>query len=138
MTSVLLATSSNWPDGEPGAPALVDALERRGIDAAWARWDDAGVDWAAADLVAVRSTWDYTERAEEFLAWAREVDGVTRLLNGADVFTWNHDKAYLAGLDGATCGPHPHRRHPRRAQAKRSPRSAPPWSSHGSAPVAAA
>ncbi len=98
MTSVLLATSSNWPDGEPGAPVLVDALDRRGIDARWATWDDPDVDWAAADLVAVRSTWDYTERAEEFLAWARKVDAATRLLNGADVFTWNHDKAYLAGL----------------------------------------
>lgn len=98
MTSVLLATSSNWPDGEPGAPVLVDALDRRGIAARWATWDDPDVDWADADLVAVRSTWDYTERAEEFLAWARKVDSATRLLNGADVFTWNHDKAYLAGL----------------------------------------
>ena len=98
MTSVLLATSSNWPDGEPGAPALVDALDRRGITGRWATWDDPDVDWPAADLVAVRSTWDYTERAEEFLAWARKVDAATRLLNGADVFAWNHDKAYLAGL----------------------------------------
>jgi glutathione synthase/RimK-type ligase-like ATP-grasp enzyme len=98
MTSVLLATSSNWPGGEPGAPVLVDALARRGIDARWATWDEPDVDWSAADLVAVRSTWDYTERAEEFLAWARKVDAATRLLNGADVFTWNHDKAYLAGL----------------------------------------
>ena len=98
MTSVLLATSSNWPDGEPGAPALVDALDRRGIDARWATWDDPDVDWATADLVAVRSTWDYTEHPEEFLAWARKVDAATRLLNGAEVFTWNHDKAYLAGL----------------------------------------
>jgi glutathione synthase/RimK-type ligase-like ATP-grasp enzyme len=98
MTSVLLATSSNWPDGEPGAPVLVDALDRRGIAARWATWDDPDVDWAAADLVAVRSTWDYTERAEEFLAWAREVEASTRLLNGADVFAWNHDKGYLAGL----------------------------------------
>jgi glutathione synthase/RimK-type ligase-like ATP-grasp enzyme len=105
MTSVLLATSSNWPDGEPGAPALQDALERRGIDAAWVTWDDPGVDWVAADLVAVRSTWDYTERAEEFLAWARSVDGVTRLLNGAEIFAWNHDKAYLAGLDGVPAVP---------------------------------
>src|SRR6478735_2745707 len=98
MTSVLLATSSNWPDGEPGAPVLVDALDRRGVAARWATWDDPEVDWAAADLVAVRSTWDYTERAEEFLAWARKVDASTRLLNGADVFAWNHDKGYLACL----------------------------------------
>lgn len=98
MTTVLLATSSGWPDGEPGAPALDAALAARGVDARWVRWDDPEADWAAADLVAVRSTWDYIERHEEFLAWARRVDAVTRLLNGAEVFAWNVDKVYLAGL----------------------------------------
>jgi len=105
MTTVLLATSSNWPDGEPGAPALTEAIARRGIDVRWVTWDDEGVDWAAADLVAVRSTWDYTERPEEFLAWARAVEAATHLLNGADVFAWNHDKAYLAGIDAVPVVP---------------------------------
>jgi glutathione synthase/RimK-type ligase-like ATP-grasp enzyme len=58
------------------------------------------VDWAAADLVAVRSAWDYMERHEEFVAWARRIAGGTRLLNGPDVFAWNVDKAYLTGLGG--------------------------------------
>jgi glutathione synthase/RimK-type ligase-like ATP-grasp enzyme len=98
MTSVLLATCSSWPTGEPGAPALDAALAARGVTARWVGWDDPDVDWAAADLVAVRSTWDYTEHAEEFVAWARRVEDVTSLLNGADVFDWNHDKAYLADL----------------------------------------
>lgn len=98
MPQALLVTSSNWPDGEPGAPALDAVLAERGIDARWVVWDDPDAGWAAADLVAVRSTWDYIVRHEEFLAWAREVDAVTRLLNGAEVFAWNVDKAYLAGL----------------------------------------
>ena len=63
-------------------------------------WDEASVDWAAADLVAVRSTWDYMERHEEFLAWARRIADCTRMLNGPEVFAWNVDKAYLALLDG--------------------------------------
>lgn len=98
MTLVLLATSSGWPDGEPGAPALDAALAARGLESRWVRWDDPDVDWSAADLVAVRSTWDYIVRHEEFVAWARRVDGASRLLNGADVFAWNVDKAYLTGL----------------------------------------
>ncbi|MDR7251855.1 glutathione synthase/RimK-type ligase-like ATP-grasp enzyme [Nocardioides sp. BE266] len=96
--TVLLATSGDLPDGEPGAAALDDALAARGIDFAWARWDDPAVDWAAADLVAVRSTWDYIHRHTEFLAWAGSLDQ-SRLLNGADVFAWNHDKRYLLDLD---------------------------------------
>jgi glutathione synthase/RimK-type ligase-like ATP-grasp enzyme len=95
--TVLLATSAALPHGEPGAAVLDAALAARGIDATWARWDDPAVDWAAADLVAVRSTWDYVERPTEFLAWARSLDQA-RLLNGADVFTWNHDKRYLLDL----------------------------------------
>ena len=100
MPSVLLATSSNWPDGEPGAPSLDAALAARGLDARWVCWDDPAVAWSAADLVAVRSTWDYMERHEEFVAWARRVAAGTRLLNGPEVFAWNVDKAYLIGLEG--------------------------------------
>lgn len=105
MIDVLLVTSSNWPDGEPGASALDAALAGRGISARWAVWDDESVDWAEARMVAVRSTWDYIGRYAEFLAWARRVEEVTRLLNGADVFAWNVDKSYLAALDGVPVVP---------------------------------
>jgi glutathione synthase/RimK-type ligase-like ATP-grasp enzyme len=98
MTIVLLATFDLMPDGEPGGEALAGAFAARGIEARWVRWDDPAVDWAAADAVAVRSTWDYHRRLPHFLAWAREVEAATTLLNGADVFAWNADKAYLTEL----------------------------------------
>lgn len=94
---VLLATSGDLPQGEPGAAALDAVLRDRGVDFTWARWDDPSVDWAGADLVAVRSTWDYVTRHAEFLAWTASLDQ-GRLLNGADVFAWNHDKRYLTEL----------------------------------------
>lgn len=59
-------------------------------------WDDPSVDWAAADLVAARATWDYDVRLPEFLGWAERVG--SRLLHGADVFRWNTDKVYLVEL----------------------------------------
>ena len=102
--TVLLATSGDLPQGEPGAPALDAVLAERGVDFAWARWDDPDVDWAGADLVAVRSTWDYVTRHVDFLAWASSLDQ-SRLLNGADVFAWNHDKRYLADLGGLPAVP---------------------------------
>lgn len=90
-------TSRDLPDGEPGGELLLDAFAQRGVTARWACWDDPVVDWAGA-LVCVRSTWDYDTRREEFLAWARSVP---RLLNGAEAFAWNTDKAYLVELAAA-------------------------------------
>lgn len=98
MTDVLLATFALMPEGEPGGRLVVDELAARGLTARWACWDDPGVDWAAARLVAVRSTWDYHRRCAEFLAWARRTSVSTRLLNGPEVFAWNADKAYLLEL----------------------------------------
>lgn len=62
-------------------------------------WDDPGVDWAAYDLVVLRSPWDYTGRHEAFVAWCDSVG--ERLLNPPEVVRWNTDKRYLADLDAA-------------------------------------
>ncbi|MFC5728717.1 MULTISPECIES: ATP-grasp domain-containing protein [Nocardioides] len=100
MPTVLLATFSLLPDGEYGGDRLVAAVAERGIEGRWVCWDDPSVDWAAADLVAVRSTWDYHRRLPDFLAWARAVEATTPVLNGAEVFAWNADKSYLTELAG--------------------------------------
>ena len=99
MTEVLLGTSADWPDGEPSGELLTKALADRGLDASWAQWDDPGVDWSAAGVVAVRSVWDYDRRREEFLAWSEHVARWSRLLNGPAVFRWNTDKSYLLDLE---------------------------------------
>src|SRR4051794_18079373 len=87
------------PDGEEwaGTDFLLPAMAERGIDARWEVWDDPDVDWSAG-LVALRSTWDYEQRREEFLGWTR---GLPWLLNSAPIFEWNTDKAYLAQLADA-------------------------------------
>jgi glutathione synthase/RimK-type ligase-like ATP-grasp enzyme len=60
---------------------------------------DADVDWAAFDLVVLRSAWDYSERRDDFLRWATSLP---RLLNGVPVLEWNTDKErYLTDLAAA-------------------------------------
>ncbi len=60
---------------------------------------DADVNWAAFDLIVVRSCWDYAERRDAFLAWAASLP---RVLNPAAVLEWNTDKQrYLTDLAAA-------------------------------------
>jgi hypothetical protein len=101
MPSVLLASCAPALGTDEDEPLLLAALADAGVEADVADWTDPSVDWAAADAVVVRSTWYYAPRRDEFLAWARTVEGVTRLFNPADVLAWNTDKRYLAGLADA-------------------------------------
>lgn len=94
LEPVRLVTCAMWPNGEPGHEHLDAALAERGIAAQWVGWDDPDVDWTDG-LAAVRSTWDYEQRLDDFLAWTRSVP---RLLNGSAVMRWNLDKRYLVEL----------------------------------------
>jgi glutathione synthase/RimK-type ligase-like ATP-grasp enzyme len=100
VSSILLATCAAFPDGDPDedATALISACGRVGFEASWAVWDDPAVAWNEADLVVIRSTWDYTARRQEFLSWAA---GLTRVANPAPVLAWNSDKTYLRELSEA-------------------------------------
>lgn len=95
---VALATCSQLPDLDKDDVPLIAALAERGVTAEPAVWDDPAVDWSTYDLVLVRSTWDYSPRHDEFLAWAR---GLPQVANSADVIEWNTDKRYLRELDAA-------------------------------------
>ena len=92
---VALATCAAVPEGDEDAPALIEALAARRVAAEAAVWDVPAVEWTDFDLVVVRSTWDYAERRDEFLAWAARLP---RVLNALAVMRWNTDKRYLAEL----------------------------------------
>jgi glutathione synthase/RimK-type ligase-like ATP-grasp enzyme len=98
VPKIALATCAEVAEGDDDHPALVAALAARDVDAVPAVWDDADVDWSAFDLVVVRSTWDYAERRDAFLAW---VDSLPRVLNPPAVLRWNTDKHYLHELEAA-------------------------------------
>jgi glutathione synthase/RimK-type ligase-like ATP-grasp enzyme len=97
LLRVALATCAEVPEGDDEAPALTEALARRGVESVPAVWDDPNVDWAAFDLVVIRSTWDYPARREQFLDWA---DSLPYVLNAPEVLRWNTDKRYLERLRG--------------------------------------
>lgn len=92
---VALVTCRAVADLDEDDQPLVPALASRGITAVPAVWDDPNVDWDRFDLTVLRSTWDYSRRAEQFLQWAQTVP---RLMNPEPVVAWNIDKAYLRDL----------------------------------------
>jgi glutathione synthase/RimK-type ligase-like ATP-grasp enzyme len=82
-------------------PPLLAAFAAAGAAAQIVNWDDSAVDWARFDVALLRSTWDYTERLAQFLAWVGRTAAPTRLQNPASVVRWNCDKHYLLGLSAA-------------------------------------
>ncbi|MDE2338093.1 MAG: hypothetical protein KGL14_02315 [Gammaproteobacteria bacterium] len=79
-------------------PALEAALAAAGLAAEVLDWDDPAVRWSDYDLALLRSTWDYTDRLEEFRGWLAHVSRQTRLHNPEPVVAWNTDKHYLRDL----------------------------------------
>lgn len=92
---VLLASCAELPESNGDDTSLPDALAAVGIRAEWAPWDDPAAGFGEADLVVLRSTWDYARRRDEFLDWCSTVPA---LVNPADVVRWNTHKAYLVDL----------------------------------------
>lgn len=101
MVDVVLATGRVMPHGPAVEnPLLIDALTARGVTASIEPW---GSDAAAAGrLVVVRTTWDYTDHIDEFLAWVRRTAEVTVVVNPAEIIVWNSHKSYLRDLADAS------------------------------------
>ena len=96
---IALVTYAELPDLDADDAPLLAALAARGVEASATVWDDPAVDWSGFDLVVLRSTWDYMDRLEEFLAWADRVAAVSTLANPVDILRWNTDKIYLRDLE---------------------------------------
>ena len=94
---IALATCAALPEGHEDDRLLLEPLRDCGAEVSFEAWDDATVDWGGFDRVVIRSTWDYTGRREEFVAWAGRVGDALR--NPPEVVRWNSDKAYLAELE---------------------------------------
>lgn len=98
---VALVTCRTLPRADPELPTLVDAFARRGIAAAPVAWDDEGVAWSGFDVALIRSTWNYVQNLERYLAWLANVSTACTLVNGVDIVRWNLHKRYLLELAAA-------------------------------------
>lgn len=78
---------------------IVAAGAKRGIEFETVYWDEPDLARRGFDFAVIRTCWDYTARADEFLASleAHERGGL-RIYNSSDVVRWNARKTYLQEL----------------------------------------
>jgi len=93
MSRVAIVTCAG-DDVDPDSPLLLNALAQEGLEGELVIWDH-DVDWLSFDIVVIRSTWNYVERREQFLEWAK---GINHLENPYQVIEYSTDKHYLADL----------------------------------------
>ncbi|TFH14246.1 hypothetical protein E4H04_10575 [Candidatus Bathyarchaeota archaeon] len=77
---------------------LIEALDKRGIQASIKHWNVPEVKWSEADLVISRNTSTYIWDPEKFMKWARKVEENTPLWNSSQAMEWSHHKRYLIEL----------------------------------------
>lgn len=93
---VALATwSKRWPLADDEDDLVASALRDIGVAPRRMVWDTDRID---ADLCVIRTTWDYFERRDEFLAWADRAARECRLWNPPSILRWNAHKGYLLHL----------------------------------------
>lgn len=99
MPRVAFLTLENIADFVIDDALAIQELMHRGWDAVEIPWSQPGVDWSAFDVVLVRTTWDYLDRADTFLATLVEIEASgARLENARSIVEWNIDKRYLRAL----------------------------------------
>jgi hypothetical protein len=96
--AIALVTARAARNLDEDLPPLFAALTRAGATVRVVDWDDASTQWSHFDLALLRSTWDYSMRLPEFLAWAECASAATHLVNPVPMVRWNTDKHYLGEL----------------------------------------
>tara|TARA_R110002073_G_scaffold51395_3_gene134949 strand:- start:306 stop:1154 length:849 start_codon:yes stop_codon:yes gene_type:complete len=99
MKKVVFATCRTMPGFQPDDAPIAVALEARGCTVAPAAWNGPFEPFASADLIVVRSTWDYFDEAEAFDAWLQRLKTVAGVVcNAPSLMLWNSNKKYLLDL----------------------------------------
>ncbi len=77
---------------------LKESLEKYGLKVTRKDWADPDFEWSSTKTAVFRTTWDYSDRIQEFKNWLDNVESLTRFINPVDQIRWNMDKWYLKDL----------------------------------------
>jgi glutathione synthase/RimK-type ligase-like ATP-grasp enzyme len=78
---------------------LFEPLKAVGWSAEEVSWRKTDVDWNVFDVVVIRTTWDYQDDVEAFMACLQRIEASSaQLQNGLKAVEWNISKRYLSDL----------------------------------------
>jgi glutathione synthase/RimK-type ligase-like ATP-grasp enzyme len=79
---------------------LFEPLAKLGWQAEEVSWRKQGVDWNQFDVVVIRSTWDYQDDPQAFVACLEQIEKSSACLqNSLDLVKWNVSKNYLQDME---------------------------------------
>lgn len=96
METITLATCAAWPALSTSDACLAAALRARGRNVVSAPWNDAFEPFAHGPVV-IRSTWDYHETPDAYVAWLDRLP-TGRAFNPPSLIRWNLAKTYVLDL----------------------------------------
>jgi glutathione synthase/RimK-type ligase-like ATP-grasp enzyme len=97
---VVLVTCLAWPELSASDRLYAEELERRTVSTDAAPWNGPPEPFVGADLVVLRSNWDYHHDLAGFTAWLDTLERAgTRVLNTPSLVRWNLEKRYLLDLE---------------------------------------
>jgi glutathione synthase/RimK-type ligase-like ATP-grasp enzyme len=97
---IVCATCRAWPDLSASDIELANELQRRGHTVVGESWNDAPISaFTSADLVVLRSTWDYHHDLQAFEEWIDAVAASPAELHNDRTLVFDHiHKSYLQSL----------------------------------------
>lgn len=98
---IALVTSDEEKDWYEDIELVIKSLRINGAQAEQVIWDMPNIDWASYDIVCIDSTWNYTEKLEEFLRWCDKISTTSKLVNSSNIVKLSSNKRYLLTLADA-------------------------------------
>ena len=99
MAKIIFTTCAMWPAISANDRYVADALTRRGHLVAAAPWNGDFKAFAGADLVLLRSNWDYHYAVSEFGQWLDEIEAHhIPIQNSLSLVRGNISKSYMIDL----------------------------------------
>ncbi|MBI1295935.1 hypothetical protein GC175_13355 [bacterium] len=99
MAHIVFVTCERWPNISASDNQVADALRQRGHVVEPVTWQDDVTRLQSADLILLRSQWDYHYDLAAFTTWLDHVEAATLpVYNPVSLVRWNLHKDYLFDL----------------------------------------